>query len=115
MHADKYPPIADYGFIADCHSCALISKAGSMDWCCMPRIDSASCFARLLGWEQGGFCQVQPTGKYETSRSYIEDTLVLETIFRTEDAAVRLIDCFPMKKGGKHKPLPADSANCRGD
>ncbi|MGD8922324.1 MAG: DUF5911 domain-containing protein, partial [Candidatus Zixiibacteriota bacterium] len=43
-----YPPISDYGFISDCHATALISRSGSIDWCCMPRIDSASCFGRML-------------------------------------------------------------------
>ncbi|MGA7878834.1 MAG: glycoside hydrolase family 15 protein [Desulfoferrobacter sp.] len=104
MSKSSYPPISDYGFIGDCHSAALISKSGSIDWCCMPRIDSGSCFARILGWEQGGYCQICPTKEYQTSRKYIDDTLVLKTIFRTEDGKVQLIDCFPMKKGGEHHP-----------
>ncbi len=64
MDISKYPPIADYAYIADCHSAALVSKSGSIDWCCMPRIDSASCFGRLIGWEQGGFCQLAPIKSY---------------------------------------------------
>lgn len=104
MSKNSYPPISDYGFIGDCHSAALISKSGSIDWCCMPRIDSGSCFARMLGWDQGGYCQICPTADYEIKRKYIEDTLVLETVFRTDDAEAKLIDCFPMKKGGEHHP-----------
>ena len=104
MSKNSYPPISDYGFIGDCHSAALISKSGSIDWCCMPRIDSGSCFARMLGWQQGGYCQVCPTKKYEISRRYIDDTLVLETTFRTDDGEAKLIDCFPMRKGGEHHP-----------
>ncbi len=104
MAKDSYPPISDYGFIGDCHSAALISTAGSIDWCCMPRVDSGSCFARILGWERGGYCQIRPTKDYTSSRHYVEDTLVLETTFRTEDARARLIDCFPMRRGGEHRP-----------
>jgi GH15 family glucan-1,4-alpha-glucosidase len=104
MEQDAYPPIADYGFIADCHSSALVSKTGSIDWCCMPRLDSRSCFGRLLDWNKGGYCQTVPSAAFETSRRYIENTLVLETIFRTATGEVRLTDCFPMRRGGQHNP-----------
>ena len=53
--AGPYPDLEDYAFLSDCHSVALVSRAGSIDWCCMPRIDAPSCFGRLLDWEQGGF------------------------------------------------------------
>nr|WP_238985358.1 glycoside hydrolase family 15 protein [Nitrosococcus halophilus] len=101
---DKYPPLSDYGYIADCHSSALISKSGSIDWCCMPRIDSPSCFGRLLGWEQGGYCQIAPLGPYEISRRYLPQTLILETTFRTQEGEARLLDCFTMREGGEHHP-----------
>jgi GH15 family glucan-1,4-alpha-glucosidase len=99
-----YPPIGDYAYIGDCHSCALVSRSGSIDWCCMPRIDSASSFGRILDWEKGGYCRIAPSGDYETSRRYIENALVLETTFRTERGEVCLIDCFPMRRGGRHRP-----------
>lgn len=104
MTSNDYPPISDYGYIGDCHSAALVSRSGSIDWCCMPRIDSGSCFARLLGWEHGGFCRICPTQEYSTSRSYIDDTLILDTRFYASGGEIRLIDCFPMKKGGEHHP-----------
>ena len=50
---DRYPDIAEYAFIADSNSTALVSRAGSIDWCCIQRIDSGSCFGRLLDWDQG--------------------------------------------------------------
>lgn len=104
MQPSDYPALCDYGYIADCHSSALVSKAGSIDWCCMPRVDSGSCFARLLGWQQGGYCQIAPVGRYEASRCYLRDTLVLETIFQTQDGTARLLDCFTMCEGGQHHP-----------
>lgn len=98
------PSISDYGYIGDCHSAALISKHGSIDWCCMPRIDYASCFGRLLDWEKGGFCQIIPTGEYQSSRRYLPNSMVLETRFQTSDSEVRLLDFFPMREGGEHHP-----------
>ena len=60
MPEERYPPIADYALIGDCHSSALVSLAGSIDWCCLPRFDSGSYFGRLLGWTNGGFCSLAP-------------------------------------------------------
>jgi GH15 family glucan-1,4-alpha-glucosidase len=105
MNIEKYPAIADYAYIADCHSAALISKSGSIDWCCMPRIDSASCFGRLIGWDQGGFCQLAPIKDYTVSRRYLDHTLILETTFRIDDGSeARLTDCFTMRERGEHHP-----------
>ena len=80
-----YPPISDYGYIGDCHSSALISKSCSIDWCCMPRVDSPSCFGRLLDWKTGGYCKIAPEDPSEVSRRYAEESLILETTFRTSD------------------------------
>lgn len=99
------PPIADYAFISDCHSTALISSGGSIDWCCMPRIDSPSCFGRLLGWETGGFCRIWPTGEFDSSRRYLEDSLILETTWVTANGRARTLDCFPMCRGGRQHPF----------
>jgi GH15 family glucan-1,4-alpha-glucosidase len=103
-NVSRYPPIGDYGYIADCHSSALVSKSGSIDWCCMPRVDSRSCFGRILGWDQGGYCQIAPSTPYKTSRRYLDDTLVLATTFHVFGGEACLIDCFPMRRGGRHTP-----------
>jgi GH15 family glucan-1,4-alpha-glucosidase len=101
-----YPPIADYAFIGDCHSAALISKDASIDWCCLTRFDSGSCFGRLLDWERGGYCSIVPViGRYDVSRRYVDRTLVLETTFRTGGGEARLFDCFAMRRGGRTKPF----------
>ena len=100
-----YPPIADYAMISDCHCSALISRAGSVDWCCMPRIDDDSCFGRLLDWNKGGFCAITPTaGNYVSTRCYVTGTMILETHFKTEDGEVRLFDFFAMDRNDAIHP-----------
>jgi GH15 family glucan-1,4-alpha-glucosidase len=96
MAGKPYPPIGDYALIGDCHSAALVSRQGSIDWCCLPRFDSGSAFGRLLDSERGGYCAVAPVDEagWEATHSYLEDTLVLETVFRGGGAEVRLIDCL---------------------
>src|SRR5919198_28383 len=75
-----HPPNADYALIGDCHSAALVSLGGSIDWCCMPRFDSGSYFGRLLGWENGGFCSLAPARLSQAPfRRYLDGTLILET------------------------------------
>jgi GH15 family glucan-1,4-alpha-glucosidase len=95
----EYAPIADYALIGDCHAAALVSLAGSIDWCCMPRLDSASCFGRLLDSGKGGYCEIAPVpeGARTVHRAYIEDTLVLETTLRTAGGQARLIDFFTLR------------------
>jgi GH15 family glucan-1,4-alpha-glucosidase len=102
---ERYPPIAEYGFIADCHSAALVSRNGSIDWCCMPRFDSSSCFGRLLDWDRGGHCSVSVEDLDESpSRRYLEGSIVLETTFRTAHGEARLIDCLTIREGGARDP-----------
>ncbi len=70
----------------------------------MPRIDSASCFGRMLDWEHGGYCQIVPAGRYEASRRYLGRTLILETTYRADTGCVRLLDFLPMREGGAAEP-----------
>lgn len=96
--SDDYAPIADYGLIGDCFTAALVSREGSIDWCCMPRFDSGSVFGRLLDAECGGSCWIEPSGKIlSLHREYIEDTLVLVTTFHLEGGVLRLTDCMEMR------------------
>jgi GH15 family glucan-1,4-alpha-glucosidase len=101
----SYPPIGDYALLSDCHAAALVSRVGSIDWCCLPRFDQGSCFGRLLDWEKGGYCSIVAEGEgYHTHRRYVDNTLVLETSLRTNGGEARLLDCFAMREGGKLAP-----------
>jgi GH15 family glucan-1,4-alpha-glucosidase len=84
-------PIADYALLSDCHSAALVSRAGSVDWLCFPRFDSPAVFARLLD-DEGGHWSIRPTGTSEVSRRYVDGSLVLETRFETPSGVVLLTD-----------------------
>src|SRR2546430_6665765 len=88
--------IQDYAIIGNGRSAALISRRGSLDWLCWPRFDSPSIFAALLDREKGGFWSIAPSGRYHSSRRYIENTNVLETHFETADGSATLIDLMPV-------------------
>lgn len=83
--------IEDYGIIGNGRSCALISKAGSLDWLCWPRFDSPSLFGGLLD-QKLGFWKIYPKLKSEVTRSYIDNTNVLETHFISEKGKMSLTD-----------------------
>jgi len=88
--------IEDYGLVGDLQTAALISRAGSIDWLCLPRFDSGACFAALLGDSTHGRWLLAPTAEQTgSSRRYRPDTLVLETDFEVEGGAVRVIDFMP--------------------
>jgi GH15 family glucan-1,4-alpha-glucosidase len=93
--------IEDYALIGDLATTALVGRNGSIDWLCLPRTDSAACFAALLGGEEHGrwlLCPSVPVSR--VSRRYREGTLILETDFETDTGAARVIDFMPLREGG---------------
>ena len=96
----RQPPIADYGFLSDCHSAALVDRSGSVDWWCVPRFDSPSVLGRLLD-PQAGHWALRPVGAFSTDREYVGDTLVLRTVFRTESGVVAVTDALGLEQGAR--------------
>ena len=93
--------IEDYAIVADCRSVALVGKDGSIDWLCLPRIDSDACFAALLGTPEHGRWLLAPEGRVRrVTRRYRDCTLILETDFETEDGTVTLVDFMPISGQG---------------
>jgi GH15 family glucan-1,4-alpha-glucosidase len=93
--------VEDYGLIGDLQSAALVGRNGSVDWLCLPRFDSPSCFSALLGNEAHGRWLLAPAGEVRaSSRRYRPGTLVLETDLETEDGTVRVIDFMPPRGEG---------------
>jgi GH15 family glucan-1,4-alpha-glucosidase len=89
-------PLEDYALIGDSQTAALVGRDGSIDWLCLPRFDSAACFAALLGEERHGLWRIAPAADVvRVERRYRPGTLVLETDFHTATGAVRMVDCMP--------------------
>jgi GH15 family glucan-1,4-alpha-glucosidase len=93
--------IEDYALVGDLRAAALVGRNGSVDWLCLPRFDSASCFSALLGDESHGRWLVAPVDEVRTTtRRYRPDTLVLETDFETAEGVVRVTDFMPPRGDG---------------
>ncbi len=102
---DRYRPIEDYALLSDCHSTALVSCEGSIDWACLRRMDQESTFARLLDHDRGGYFSIRPTEPIvERTRRYLDHTMVLETTLTTESGSIVITDAFAMRRGGAHDP-----------
>jgi GH15 family glucan-1,4-alpha-glucosidase len=90
----RYPPIGSYGFLSDCHTSALVSFSGVVEWLCMPRFDSPSAFAALLDRGAGHF-SLGPRGVVvPLSRRYEPGTLVIETTWVTDSGWVVVHDAL---------------------
>lgn len=95
--------IEDYALLGDLHTAALVSTSGSIDWLCLPRFDSPACFAALLDTPDAGHWRLAPTGGGTcTGRSYVEDTMVLHTEWRTPTGTARVIDFMPPREHHPH-------------
>lgn len=100
-------PIEDYALVGDLHTAALIGRDGAVDWTCLPRFDSPSCFSALLGNETHGSWQLGPAGDERepaTHRHYRGDTLVLESTWVTPNGTLRVTDFMPPSQGDAHIP-----------
>ncbi|MEF9882169.1 glycoside hydrolase family 15 protein [Streptomyces sp. P9-A4] len=90
--------IDDYALIGDLQTAALVGRDGSVDWLCLPRFDSAACFAAILGNEDNGHWRIAPKGATTcTTRRYAEDSLILETYWETRTGTVKVIDFMPQR------------------
>ncbi len=109
-----FPPIADYGFLSDCHTGALLASDGSIEWMCIPHFDSPSIFGAMLDrgagrWRVGPYGIFVPAG-----RRYLPGTNVIETTWMTPSGWVRVLDALTVgewhdnKHGTSHTRPPTD-------
>lgn len=105
-----YKPLAEYGIIGNCRSCALVSDEASIDWACLPNFDSGAYFCKILDSEKGGFFQIAPTeGFYQSNQQYKRSTKgvsqqaidpnqtnILKTFFFNQSGTVVVTDFMPI-------------------
>jgi alpha,alpha-trehalase len=112
--SSPFPPIADYGFLSDCHTGALLASDGSIEWMCLPHFDSPSVFGAMLDRGAGSW-RVGPYGIYvPAGRRYIPGTNMIETTWMTPQGWLRVIDALTIgpwhdnKHGSSHTRPPTD-------
>jgi len=91
-------PIEDLALLSDCHSAALVSRTGSVEWWCVPRFDSPSVFGRLLD-DRAGHFSLHVSGAERIDRVYEEGSLTLVTRIHTTDGECELTDALAMAEG----------------
>jgi GH15 family glucan-1,4-alpha-glucosidase len=102
---ERYLPIGEYGLLSDCHSAALVSREGSIDWACFRRFDHGSSFARILDRDRGGFFAIRPVEEIQgRARRYVPSTMVLETTLDLASGSLGITDAFAMRQGGSRRP-----------
>lgn len=95
-----YPPIRDYAAIGDGRTVALIARDGSVDWLCLPDLDSPSVFGSLLDAPRGGHATLAPDVPHRAERRYLPGTNVLETIFTSGAGTVRVTEALTLPGPG---------------
>jgi GH15 family glucan-1,4-alpha-glucosidase len=92
----SYAPLRDYAAVGDCHGVALVSREGSVDWCCLRRFDAAPALSRILDTAHGGFVALRPNGECQVARAYLPSTNILRTTFTTPDGEAAVTDFMPV-------------------
>jgi GH15 family glucan-1,4-alpha-glucosidase len=97
---EDFQPLESYAFLSDCHSAALVSQRGSVDWWCLPRFDSPSVFGALLDGEAGAW-RIRPRDEFQVEQRWSPDTLVLRTVMSTAAGSIEVTDALALAPGAR--------------
>jgi GH15 family glucan-1,4-alpha-glucosidase len=111
----SFPPIAQYGFLSDCETTALVAPSGNVEWMCLPRMDSPSVFGALLDRDAGVFRVGPADVDVPAARRYLPGTMVLETSWGTRGGWIIVRDVLLIgpwhheeDRSHTHKRSPTD-------
>jgi GH15 family glucan-1,4-alpha-glucosidase len=110
-----FPPIAEYAFLSDCETCALVAPSGAVEWMCLPRFDGPSVFGALLDRDAGTFRIGPADTMVPAARRYLPGTMVLETTWGTRLGWLIVRDVLLVgpwhdtdERSGTHRRAPTD-------
>src|ERR671916_664646 len=110
-----FPPIADYGFLSDCETCALVAPSGAIEWMCLPRYDGPSVFGAILDRDAGTFRLGPADTMVPAARRYLPGTMILETSWGTSRGWIIVRDVLLIgpwhdtdERSSTHRRAPTD-------
>ncbi len=112
---NPFPPIADYGFLSDCETTALVAPSGNVEWLCLPRLDGPSVFGAILDRDAGGFRLGPADTTVPVARRYLPGTMILETSWQEAGGWIIVRDLLLMgpwrheeDRSNTHRRAPTD-------